>query len=275
MRLAISNIAWDRHEDEEVAQLLLRYKIDAIDIAHSKYFTDPRNASAAEIAAVQNWWGQRGFTISGMQALMFGTVGLNVFSEAPVQARMLEHLQEVCRIAAGLGARRLVFGSPKNRDRTGLDDAHTHSIAVDFFRRLGDIAGSHDVLICLEPNPPVYGANFMTSSEDTAFVVAEVDHPAIRMQLDTGAIAMNSENPEEIIIRYASLIGHIHASEPQLAPLAEGATPHAEVGRLIAQYLPTHIVSIEMAATKDEPHLHAIERALQVANRHYGIQPGQ
>jgi hypothetical protein len=37
----------------------------------------------------------------------------------------------------------------------------------------------------------------------------------------------------------------------------------------VSQYLPTHVVSIEMVATKDESHLVSIERALQVATQHY------
>jgi hypothetical protein len=52
-----------------------------------------------------------------MQALLFGTTGLNVFGDNKSQEAMLEHLRAVCRIGAGLGATKLVFGSPKNRDR--------------------------------------------------------------------------------------------------------------------------------------------------------------
>ena len=46
---------------------------------------------------------------------------------------MLEHLRAVCRIGAGLGATRLVFGSPKNRDRSGLSDAWHSSRRLAFF----------------------------------------------------------------------------------------------------------------------------------------------
>jgi sugar phosphate isomerase/epimerase len=101
-----------------------------------------------------------------MQALLFGTRGLNLFGDAATRNAMLVHLDAVCRIGAGLGATRLVFGSPKNRDRTGLSDAQAETLAIDFFRRLGDIAGNHRVQVCLEPNPPCYGANFMITSAE-------------------------------------------------------------------------------------------------------------
>lgn len=122
MRLAISNIAWDVSEDDAAASLLLRYGIDAIDVAPGKYFSIPAKTEDRDIAEVRGWWAARGIEITGMQALLFGTSGLNVFGSADVQHATLLYLAEVFRIGAGLGATRLVFGSPKNRDRTGLTD---------------------------------------------------------------------------------------------------------------------------------------------------------
>lgn len=269
MRLAISNIAWDVAEDEIVAQMLQRYDMDAVDVAPGKYFPEPANASDDDIKHVKAWWAERGIEITGMQALLFGTSGLNVFGPADVQDALLTHLAAVCRIGAGLGAVRVVFGSPKNRDRSGLTDQEAMAVAVPFFQRLGDIAAANGVIICLEPNPPCYGANFMTTSAETAQVVAQVAHPAIRMQLDTGALTINVEEVIGVLERYADLIGHVHASEPDLLPLGEGGTDHAKVHAALAQYLPQHLVAIEMVATKHEPHVVSIERALKVAIRHY------
>ena len=270
MRLAISNIAWDVEEDTAIAELLQRYKVDAIDVAPGKYFPEPTKATADEIVVVRNWWGDRGIEITGMQALLFGTQGLNLFGSVAVQQKMLSHLAAVCRIGAGLGAKRLVFGSPKNRDRSGLSDDETLAIATDFFHQLGDIALNEGVQICLEPNPPCYGANFMTTSAETSEVVMSVNHPAIRMQLDTGALTINSEDIKQVLNQSSVVIGHIHASEPNLLTLGDGTTNHAQFGAEIKQYLPNHIVSIEMLASNEESHITAIERALVIASRYYG-----
>ena len=269
MRLAISNIAWDVAEDEAIANLLGRFGIDAIDVAPGKYFPDPAIATDMDIACVRNWWADRGIEITGMQALLFGTVGLNVFSSPAVQDAMLKHLAAVCRIGALLGAKRLVFGSPKNRDRTGLSDQEAMNVAIPFFRRLGNIAQSHGVLICLEPNPTCYGANFMTTSVETAQVVRLVAHTFIGMQLDTGALAINGEDPAAVLQDSAVLIGHIHLSEPDLLPLGDGRTDHAKVNAALEEYLPGYLASIEMLATKSESSLVSIERALRVALQHY------
>lgn len=265
MRLAISNIAWDISEDLSVAKLLSKFDIRAIDVAPGKYFPEPANARDEEIANVRRWWADHGIRITGMQALLFGTTGLNVFGDKTSQQAMLDHLQAVCRIGAGLGATRLVFGSPKNRDRSNLSDAQALEQAVSFFRRLGDVAQAHDVIVCLEPNPTQYGANFMTTSGETAHVVAAVNHAAIRMQFDTGALTINGESPEAVLGNCVGLIGHVHASEPDLVPLGDGGTDHQLMHKALQQHLPDHVVSIEMVATNGEPHLHSIERALTCA----------
>jgi D-psicose/D-tagatose/L-ribulose 3-epimerase len=269
MRLAISNIAWDISEDEDIAKLLKRYGVDAIDIAPGKYFPEPAKATDEEIARVKSWWEVRGIEITGMQALLFGTAGLNVFGPQDSRETLLQHLFAVCRIGAGLGATRIVFGSPRNRDRIGLNEKQVTEIAIPFFKRLGEVAQSYGVIICLEPNPPCYGANFMTTSAETAEVVKQIAHPAIRMQLDTGALAINGEDPSVVLQNSAILIEHIHASEPDMVPLGDGATNHAAMAAAVLQRLPGHVVSIEMLATKNEPHLASIERALRVAIKHY------
>jgi D-psicose/D-tagatose/L-ribulose 3-epimerase len=269
MRLAVSNIAWDTNEDEVIVTLLQRFGVDAIDVAPGKYFPEPANATDEDIARVKNWWFERGIEITGMQALLFGTTGLNVFGPPESQDAMLQHLTAVCRIGAGLGTKRVVFGSPKNRDRTGLNDQQAMDVAVSFFRRLGDIAQFYGVVICIEPNPTCYGANFMTSSSETAQVVRQIAHPAIRMQLDTGALTINGEDAVIVLQDCAHLIGHVHASEPDLLPLGDGGTEHTKVVAALNQYLPNHVVSIEMLATKNEPHEVSIERALTVAIQHY------
>jgi D-psicose/D-tagatose/L-ribulose 3-epimerase len=269
MRLAISNIAWDVDEDEQVAELLERYGIDAIDIAPSKYFEKLETISDRAIARVRKEWAARGIEITGMQSLLYGTTGLNMFGSRQSRQSMLAHLAAVCRIGAGLGATRLVFGSPKNRDRHSLDDQQTQDIACEFFSGLGDIAQQAGVLICLEPNPPRYGANFMMTSAQTAAVVRDVAHPAIRMHLDLGALTLNGEEIEQVLRADGALIAHIHLSEPDLLALGDGTVRHDRAAKALAGFVPDLVASIEMLAAGNEPHTAAIERSLRTAVEHY------
>lgn len=267
--VAISNIAWEPSDDEDVARLLNEFGVGAIDVAPAKYFPSPADASLVQVRRVRDWWAKRGIQITGMQALMFGTAGLNLFGPQGIQDAMLAHLEAMSRIGAALGATRLVFGSPKSRDRAGLSDQDAVAVATSFFRKLGDVAAAHGVTICLEPNPRAYGANFMVDSDEAARIVRMVGHSAIRMQFDTGAITINNEDPAVVLASSRSLVAHVHASEPHLAPLGLGKTDHARMSALLSVSLPTHVVCIEMLGSRNEPPLWSIRRALEIATHHY------
>lgn len=262
MKISISNLAWDISEDVQVLSLLKEFSIDAIDVAPGKYFPEPSKAKSSDILAVKKWWNDQGIDILGMQSLLFGTQGLNVFGSRNTQDKMLGHLADICRIGATLGATRLVFGSPKNRDCSGLSQVNAIDIAQSFFRRLGDVASKEGVIICLEPNPEVYGANFLTSSEETYEMVKLVDHPAIKMQLDTGAVILNNEDFLSVVQKTKDVIGHVHISEANLAIVGDTFSEHELLASGLKSFLPDHPVTIEMLATKDESHITAIRRAL-------------
>lgn len=268
MDISVSNIAWDIEEEAAVAVLLSEAGVRQVDIAPGKYFPDPEAAAPAEIDAVRRLWEDRGFRIAGMQALLFGTSGLNLFSDD--DGAMLRRLSAVCRLGGRLGARALTFGSPGNRNRSAVADDAVLPIAVDFFRRVGDVAAEAGVLFCLEPNPAAYNCNFMVTTPETSAMVEAVAHPAVRLQLDVGAIAMNGEDPAAIIPMVAPLIGHIHASEPGLATLGDAGSPHAAAARAIAAARPELTVTVEMAASKTEPHPLAVARAVALAQAAYG-----
>ena len=227
-----------------------------------------------DIAKVKTWWIDHGIEITGMQGLLFGTFGFNIFGSLSNQNALLNYFAAICRIGAGLGAKWLVFGSPKNRDRAGLNNQDALEIGVAFFRRLGDIAHSYGLVICLEPNPSIYGANFMTNSFETAMVVKLTAHHAIMMQFDTGAVTINAESPACLLQDDVALIGHVHASELNLVPLGDGDCNHLEIGQLLEQYLPNRTICIEMLATKDEAHEVSIQRALEIATKYYRGKKG-
>jgi sugar phosphate isomerase/epimerase len=110
----------------------------------------------------------------------------------------------------------------------------------------------------------------MTNSVDTALVVSAVNHPAIRMQFDTGALAMNEEDPAAVIATNRDLIGHIHISEPNLVPIGTIDTDHTKTAAAIRKVMPDSLVSIEMLTAKGDSSLPAIESALQFVKKVYG-----
>ena len=293
-QLSISNIAWDAKDDLKVAQILNKHDVKYIDIAPSKYFKDFKEATITEIKQVKDTWRKHGISIYGMQSLMFGTKDLNLFGSKEQQSFMLDHLSSVCRIGELLDARYLVFGSPKNRDCSVVENKKRESIALDFFYRLGEIAKHYNVTICLEPNPELYGANFLTTTQDTYDFVSKLNHPNIRMHLDTGTMLVNHE-AASVIDHVKNMIGHVHLSQKHLTVLGDSCEdiPNTAINtadkvsnnilssklscienehKCLAEALnktETKIYTIEMLTNKEKSSLQAIDRAISFASRVY------
>ena len=292
MRLGLTNLAWDPSQDEAVAGLLARLGVDAIDVAPSKYFADVAAVREAEAHRVCDWWSDQGIEITGMQSLLYGTQGLNLFGPPDVQQRMLAYLAAVCRVGAWLGATRLVFGSPANRNRAGLADAEAWARALEFFGRLAEVAADAGVTICLEGVHPHYGANFMTDTASSLRMARTLSHPSVGIVLDTAVVQLNGEDIEALLAEGAAWVRHIHASEKDLVPLGQpadarqpgvqsgvqsGVPPghlpeavdHATMAAAIRRWVPDRVVCVEILAIGNDLHFSDIEQSVAFARRHY------
>lgn len=224
MKLAVSNIAWPREQDEAVADLLGRYGIAGIEVAPTKLFPMPLAATDAEIDSAREFWTRHDIAIVAAQALLFGKPELTIFESADVRERTLEYLNGIARLCARIGAGALVFGSPKNRRIGSMPQVEADRIAVEFFTRLGDVAATAGTCIALEANPPVYGADYITTAAEAIEVVERVNHTGFRLHLDTGCMLLAGDSISDSFSRGTRFLRHFHVSAPNLDP------PHTASG---------------------------------------------
>jgi D-psicose/D-tagatose/L-ribulose 3-epimerase len=264
--LSVSNIAWDPHQDAQVREVLTASPVRLIDVAPGKIFDDPLSVSQWEASDFVSQWGASGFKFFGMQSLLFGTKGFNVFGNTGVQDRMLAYLDGICRLGDLLGVRRLVFGSPKNRDRSGIDHNDSLVIAERFFKELAIRALHHGVVVCLEPNPPSYGCNFLTDTLSAAEFVARVNHPGLALQLDAGAAACAGEDVDLLLREHGELVGHVHLSRPNLVPLEKDDDILAVFAHAVQGHLPGIPVTIETLPSASADNLASLAQSIRVAS---------
>lgn len=246
MRLAVSNIAWPPEADETAAELLAGRGVDAVEVAPARVCERPWEADAERVKAYRGFWEDRGLPIVALQALLFGRGDLVLFGDAAVRRKLFEHLGAIIDLAADLGATRLVFGSPKNRIRGVLGRGQAETIATAFFRDLGKRALDRGVWLCIEPNPPAYGCDFLVDSRQVIEFVDRVDQDGLGVHLDTGAMTLAREVPAEIVSVAGSRWKHLHASEPALAAVGTGGVDHAAVAAAVRATGYDGFVSVEM-----------------------------
>lgn len=246
MKIAISNIAWSRSEDDEISKILFEFSIKAIEVAPTKLWDNPVSQTDESVQAYLNYWDKKDIDIIAMQSLLFGCPELTIFGGDDRKEATLRYLSKIINLGSKLGISVFVFGSPKNRQTMGLKKSKVMDIAINFFRLLGELAYGNNAKFCIEPNSAVYGCDFICTTDEGIELVKEIAHPGFRLHLDAGVMALNNEEYEKSIERAFEYMEHFHVSEPYLQKIGIGETNHIRIANHLKKLNYDKWVSIEM-----------------------------
>lgn len=268
MNISISNIAWEPDDNEEIARVLQNHRVNAIEVALTKIHPS-KEFSESILKEYRTYWESKGVRIVALQSLLFGHPALSIFGTTEIQNKTKDQLKRVMHSASLLGATVLVFGSPHNRKRNTLSFEQAVQNASEFFSEVGDIAQSYGVTLAIEPNPPQYGCDFLTNTQEVLAFVQKVNHPHIKLNLDSGILYMNDENISKEIRASARELVHFHVSEPQLAPIGTDDVPHTEIAQVLRDIHYAGFVSIEMKCPENPNRIKTITQALEFVRHTY------
>jgi len=232
MSLAVSSLAWPREDDECAAMLLVESGATGVELAPTKVWPEPLAVSPARVRAYGAFWRAHGLEVVALQALLYGHPELVLFGGSRSRRALLARLEGMAGLAELLGASVLVFGSPGNRRRGDLPAAVALEVAAAFFREAGALCADRGIVLCIEPNPPEYGCDFVTTGHEGAALVRLVDSSGVRLQLDTAAMTLAGDQPADLRAS-TPLLRHFHVSEPGLAAIGSGGVDHAAFGRAL------------------------------------------
>jgi sugar phosphate isomerase/epimerase len=278
--LAISNIAWQPSENEQIFTLMQQYGFQGLEIAPTKVFANPLETAEDDLKSYKKYCHDRGIRIVAMQSLLFGHPDLTLFDSPEKHEEIIAYLTGILRFGSILGAEIAVFGSPANRRiPETMNPAEAEKIAEDFFYTMGKIAQKFDIYFCIESNPPLYGTNFITDSYQAIEIVKRVNHPNFRFHLDTGALFLNDENIETVMAAGSPYLKHCHVSEKALAIIAQedpqnSGTKHNAVANALDMSGYNGWVSIEMRAANDPSatNIKNVTTAMEFVKGAYGKQ---
>jgi sugar phosphate isomerase/epimerase len=270
MRIAISNLAWDVNDDESVLEAMLEAGIHGVEIAPTKVWSSPDTVKESDAKRYREFWGARGIQVIAMQALLFGRADLTIFGKPDVRRKTLDYLAKMVYLGELLGAHILVFGSPKNRKVGALSGEMIDSIAIPFFQEIGTIASDHHLIFCLEPNPPIYGCDYITTLSDGVRLVQKVQREGFGLHLDAAGMTLSGEalgaNAENAI----RIAKHFHISDVDLAPVGSGTVDHLKLASILRKMKYEQWTSIEMRASTGSDNVNQIRKALRFAKDTYG-----
>ncbi|OQK16035.1 hypothetical protein AU255_13045 [Methyloprofundus sedimenti] len=258
MKLAISNIAWEQHDDPYILGLLTANGITGIEVAPTKLWANWSGASHKAASKYRKVMMAKGFELPAMQAILFGKPELQLFDKSSHIA-FLEHIKLVADLADGFGSKVLVFGAPKNRKRGQTSCSEAADIAAEFFYKAGEICLQHDCCIGLEHNPVEYGCDFVTNVLDAKELVEKVNHEGFKLHVDSAGLHMCGGDIAELIKTVEEFV-HYHISEPMLEPIINGEVNQKEGIDALRAINYKNWVSIEM---KQPSSVALLEKSLQ------------
>lgn len=246
MKLAISNIAWNKSMDVSVYKIMKKYGFAGLEIAPTRIF---QNNPYGKIEEAKEWKNQVasefGFEIPSMQSIWYGRTE-KIFGSTEERKMLLDYTKQAIDFASAIGCKNLVFGCPRNRH---MPEGADIEIAVAFFKEIGNYAYEHDTMIGMEANPTIYNTNFITDTSAATKFIELVDSKGFLLNLDIGTMIQNEESVCELE-KKVHLINHVHISEPGLKVINERML-HKELKKILLKNNYQGYVSIEMGNVED------------------------
>ncbi len=270
MEISISNIAWDRQDDEQVYRILQEYKVTGLDVAPARVFDNPMKISKEDGQGFIKAIGEMGLHPVGMQSLLFGTSGMALFEDEATRKTTINQLKAMIDYASKVGVTRLVFGSPKNRLIGAQSKEMSQKLACEVFSELGDYAKANSVYFCIEPNPVEYGADFITDTLEGIEIVKKINNSGFRLHMDLGTMIMNNEDIDEVVRMGIDVTEHVHLSHPHLEQVIGLEDVHNKFYESLIhnKYLGT--VAIEMKNSKQPDNIDRVRETIKFISSIYG-----
>ncbi|MBW3656527.1 MAG: sugar phosphate isomerase/epimerase [Gemmatimonadetes bacterium] len=263
--LAVSNVAWAADDTADALALARELGVAGVEVAPYNLWGrwDLSDVAVREFRARLD---EYGLVCPALQGILFNVPDVALFGDRVQRDALTAHLRAVARIAGLLGAGACVFGSPKQRDPGDLPPERARDLARRFFAEVGPMFTDRGTALAIEPNARAYACRFLTTTADAAAFVAEVGTPGIALQIDTGTLFLEDEDPA-VLQRAASLAAHAHVSEPQLGPVGAGGVDHGPVARAFRASPFDGYLSIEMRPA--DPWADGIRAAVRTVNELY------
>lgn len=206
---------------------------DGLEVAPFTLAQAPHRLPAAAIAATRRTVEDHGLAVTGLHWLLVTPEGLSITSpDDAVRARTRDVILGLLDLAAGLGAKVMVHGSPAQRRPTdGQSEAEAWRRARDLFAALAPEAGARGLTYCLEPLAPPDNV-FIHTVEEATRMVEDIGHPAFRTMIDTSAASAHETDAVADLVRRwvpTGLIGHVQLNDANRRGPGEGRDRFAGV----------------------------------------------
>ena len=257
MKFAICNEMFEGMPFEHVCKYVSSCGYDGIEIAPFTFDADPSRISKSVARAIGKTARDSGLELIAMHWLLAkptGSMAMHLTTcDKIVRQRTIAFAQRLARLCSAMGAKVMVWGSPKQRDIAGHDDVvDATERAIDGVRAVCEVAGPLGVTVAMEPLGPSE-TNFLQFAGDTVDFIRRVDHPACRLHLDVKAMCQETQSIPEVIRDHSAHLAYFHANDANLKGPGAGDTDFVPIARALRDVHYEGYVSVEVFDYSPDP----------------------
>ena len=217
MPYAICNELFEDWPLEKTAAFVAELGYQGLELAPFTLCNLVTDLSAVDRRRIRRTVEGAGLAVVGLHWLLAQTEGFQLNDSDPnVRARTAQYLLDLIDCCAELGGEVLIFGSPQQRDvPPDRSRAEAWKSTAEIMHRCGMRAQQQGVLFCIEPLSR-NETNFIVNVDEAAELVRQVDHPSLRMMVDTKAMSHDPRPIPQQIQAVYPLFHHVHLNDPNL-----------------------------------------------------------
>jgi len=217
MRLALCNEVVKQYDFAQQCEFAAALGYEGLEVAPMTLSEEPHRLPANERQRLRRAAADAGIAIASLHWLLVKPPGLSITSgDAAVRSRTLEVMGGLVELAADLGAKVMVHGSPAQRRLPeGAEAAAARGRGLDAFRSIVEQAERLGIVYCIEPLSRDQ-TNFVTSLAEAAQIVRDFNSPAIRTMIDCSSASRGERESVAALIDQwlpTGLVAHVQAND--------------------------------------------------------------
>lgn len=229
---------------------------DGIEIAPFTICNDVAQIPAEKRREVRETAREVGIEISGIHWVLVKTEGLHVTTpDAAVRGKTSDYFVELVNFCSDLGGKRIVVGSPKQRNlQEGVSYEQGWEWATEAFRPAIKRAEETGVVVCLEPLAPTE-TNFIQTAAEAVRFIDQFDSEGFRIILDVKAMSSEEKSIPEIIRAAAGKFAYFHANDANLKGPGFGDVDFKPIAAALKEVGYDGYVSVEVFKFDEGPEI--------------------
>ena len=268
IKLAVSNVAWYPKEIDGLLRLLSSLNCQGIELAPSMLWEEPIDSPAKERLELRRKIEDVGLKLTGLQALLYTRKDLMLFNDEKTRQNTLDYMIKLIDLCSDLGGRVLVFGSPRNRNIGRLAPEEAYTIAIDFFRKVGERAEKRNVFFCIEPLGRTE-TDFINTVSEAEKLIEDAGNPkGLGLHIDIKGLIEENEVLSSSLTKSFARAKHIHLNDPGLMPPGSTGYDHRKIRERMNGSGYSGFLSIELRRQSPDAE-GAIRKAVEYAKRIY------